>query len=546
MIRPVTQAAPYPAQHSAVFTIADALALPAVREGVPEVLAGEAQLTRPIRWVHSGEFPDMPAVLKGGELLLTHGMTLSRREDRQRRYVADLARAGLAGLVIEVGSGMKRIPATVVDEARKQDLPLIVLHRPIPWVEVTEAVHRTIVRRQDDLLERGQELHDRFAALVAAGAGVAEVLQALADSIANPVVLCRDGEIIYSAARGQERTAIASAWEAVERRLPHAPATVAVPIAVVGDPQWGVVAVLALEQPLDPFDRVALERAVPILALAFLRVHEVETLGARDRGEFLDALIDPAARPDDRQAHRRAGALGFGARSSWLLPLAADLAAGFGRLDDRRWALVGRDVRTELASRQTSAIVGTAGRDRQLAIVVGLSSLEQRSALAQVVTETVQRAVRRARTDAEAIVCAGRAGTSWSEAGDALAETLAALPAMRHAPPRQWHDVSGPDLRRLVWALRDAQPLVDFVDRRLAPLREHDARGRGELLRTLEVLCGHGGRKAETARALHLERQSLYKRLGRVEALLQADLDDEDTLLGLHLALRARRLLGWE
>ena len=62
-------------------------------------------------------------------------------------------------------------------------------------------------------------------------------------------------------------------------------------------------------------------------------------------------------------------------------------------------------------------------------------------------------------------------------------------------------------------------------------------------MNTLEVFCAHGGQKTETAQALHLKRQSLYKRLARIEALLDAQLTDEDTLLGLHLALRARHVL---
>ena len=534
---------PRSSRTDAAFTIADALALPAMREGIPEVLAGEAQLARPVRWVHSGEYADMPSVLKGGELLLTHGMNVTSREARQRRYVADLARAGLAGLVIELGTAMQRVPGAVIDEARRHDLPLVILHRPIPWVEVTEAVHRAIVVRQAALLERGQELQDRFSALIAAGAGVADVLRTLADELRNPVVLSHQGELLYAAPREHQHAAVAAAWEAATRRLPQAPSMLSVPVAASGDPHWGLASVLALDGPFEPFDRVAMERAVPMLALAFLRANEAETLAARDRGEFLDVLIDADARLDESRAFRRASAGGFDRRSSWLLPFAADLASGAGRLDERRWALVGREIRRELASRQIPAVVGTLGQERHLAGVAGLNAPERRVALADTVAETVRRAVRRADTDADVVVCAGRLSPSWRELGTALRDTVAALPAMRHAAPEPWHDVSSPNLRRLLWTLRDEPALVDFVEQRLAPLRAHDARHRGELLNTLEAFCAHGGRKTETAKALHVERQSLYKRLTRIEALLEAQLTDEDTLLGLHLALRARHVL---
>src|SRR5262249_51523180 len=133
----------------------------------------------------------------------------------------------------------------------------------------------------------------------------------------------------------------------------------------------------------------------------------------------------------------------------------------------------------------------------------------------------------------------GRLSPSWRELRTTLRETVGALPAMRHAPAEPWHDVSGPNLHRLLWTLRAEPALADFVEQRLAPLRGQ----RGELVKTLEAFCAHGGHKTETAKALHLERQSLYKRLARIEALIGAELDDEDTRLGLHLALRARQVL---
>ncbi|UGS37055.1 PucR family transcriptional regulator [Capillimicrobium parvum] len=531
------------AQQENLFTIADALALPVLCEGVPEVLAGASQLGRPIRWVHCGEFPDMPAVLKGGELLLTHGMSVSSRESLQRRYVADLSRAGLAGLIIELGPGMQHVGGAMVAEAHRCELPLIVLHHAIPWIEVTEAVHRTIVHHQASLLERGQELHERFAALVAAGAGVAEVLRALADSVGNPVLLGRDGELVSTGPREHAHLTIASAWEASVRALPHAPDALSMPVAVGEDPHWGIACVLALERPLNRLDRIALAQAVPLLALALLRANELDTLAARERGEFLEALVDPDAPFDDQHAHRLAARIGLAMRTSWLLPLVADLAPGYGRLDQRRWALVGRDVRTELASRQIPAVVGTLANG-QLALIAGVTAPERRDDTARMLADAVQRAIRGTLADARSVICVGALSASWSDMRLTLRETIEAVPAVRHAPPQPWHDVSRPDLRRLLWALRGQRPLVDFVERQLAALRAHDARGRSDLLHTLEAFCATGGRKTETARMLHIERQSLYKRLARIEALLDADLTQEDTRLGLHLALYAQRLLG--
>jgi purine catabolism regulator len=94
----------------------------------------------------------------------------------------------------------------------------------------------------------------------------------------------------------------------------------------------------------------------------------------------------------------------------------------------------------------------------------------------------------------------------------------------------------------LLYTLRRSPELLAFARDQLGPLfEERDPRSR-ELLRTLEAYLASSGRKAETARTLHLTRQSLYLRLDRLRRLLGVDLDDPDVLLSLHLALRALRL----
>jgi purine catabolism regulator len=105
--------------------------------------------------------------------------------------------------------------------------------------------------------------------------------------------------------------------------------------------------------------------------------------------------------------------------------------------------------------------------------------------------------------------------------------------------PRRWYDARRPGVTDLLHDLRDAPELDAFVDEQLGPLLEGGSARQRALLETLEAYLAAGGRKAQAARALHLERQSLYLRLRRIEELLGVSLDDEDAVLGLHLAVRA-------
>src|SRR6185437_16691854 len=57
--------------HPGFPTVAEVLALDAVRAGNPRVGAGAAGLDRRVRWVHVNELIDVREILRGGELVLS-------------------------------------------------------------------------------------------------------------------------------------------------------------------------------------------------------------------------------------------------------------------------------------------------------------------------------------------------------------------------------------------------------------------------------------------------------------------------------------------
>ncbi|WTF05564.1 PucR family transcriptional regulator [Streptomyces sp. NBC_01613] len=132
----------------AALTLREVLDLDPVRASEPVLLAGQGALDRPVRWVHSSEVYEGANFLDGGELLLTNGFGLTDAADEvRRRYVRELAARGAAGLAVEVGRALPHMPAEVTDEARRLGLPLLALHRVVPFVRITEAANRAIVAR---------------------------------------------------------------------------------------------------------------------------------------------------------------------------------------------------------------------------------------------------------------------------------------------------------------------------------------------------------------------------------------------------------------
>jgi PucR family transcriptional regulator, purine catabolism regulatory protein len=199
-----------------------------------------------------------------------------------------------------------------------------------------------------------------------------------------------------------------------------------------------------------------------------------------------------------------------------------------------------RDVQRELAGTGVRTVIGMRRGGGQALLVLVLDDAKARSAIADRLVGAVGVAAARhlGRSDA-CFLGVGAPQRTWGSVGPELRRTAAATVPGPHIDERTWYDATLPDLRLLLWSLRDQPDVRAFVRRRLNPLLEHDRRHRVKLLPTLAAYCEHNGRVADAARALALKRQSMYGRLRRIELILGVDLSDENDRLGLHLAVRA-------
>ena len=91
--------------------------------------------------------------------------------------------------------------------------------------------------------------------------------------------------------------------------------------------------------------------------------------------------------------------------------------------------------------------------------------------------------------------------------------------------------------------LRESPELWEFYRATLASLAEYDRLQDAELLKTLEAFFANLTNLTRTAQALHVHRNTLLYRLGRIAEISGLDLEDAEDRLALWLALKAHRVL---
>ncbi|WP_255622214.1 PucR family transcriptional regulator [Pseudonocardia sp. DSM 110487] len=521
-----------PVSDGGTMTVAEVLALPVLARGLPKVLAGHDRLDRPVRWVHVTEWASPASALRGGELVLTTGLGFPARLDD---YAAELADIGAAAVVLELGRCYRETPYELVAGCRSRGVPLVVLHRGVKFVDVTQEVHAMILTGQLRTLRSAQRIHDTFTALSLRGAGADEIVRAAAtmtgravvlENLAHQALVCAPGEL------GLEE--VLNRWEERSRATPSA----AERTGVCGQEGWLVTSVefrgqrwgrLAMlpdnpaEQQFHSEHVMVLERAAIALTLARL-THESRWEEQAHRDALLDVL--ERRQLSWRDTRSRITALGVPTHGRRL-------AVVMVRADDRAGLL--DKLRTRL---EGSALVGDLG-ERGVGVLLAFREPGGWRQLAEEIA-----------TLAGTAVHVGAEVGELSEVALSAAEAEQVADAVPAGGPRQVYTVSDIGLPELLYSLRDDPRVQAYAERQLAHLLAHDQRHGTDLLATLRHFLGAAGNKSIAARRSHLSRQALYQRLSLIGQILDGDLESGDLRAQLHVAVaaldaqRARRSAG--
>ncbi|MFB9748340.1 PucR family transcriptional regulator ligand-binding domain-containing protein [Leifsonia shinshuensis] len=273
-------------------TVREVLRMDPVADALPEVLAGEDGLDALVRWVHVAETADVARLVSGGELLLATGLGWSHDEHALRSLGRELADAGVAGLVLELGERTPEAPAPLLEEFRLAGLPFVVLHREARFVAITEAVHARIIDDQTVALRARDEIRELFTGLSLRGSPADFIVAQAARVLRCPVVLEDTGHQVLVAENVGDGEAELERWEqrsrAAHRGAGEAGWTLT-PVEARGM-RWGHLVALPGEP--HPAGRSSvLEQAAVALALSRLADRDEEEWTRRSHVALIGALL---------------------------------------------------------------------------------------------------------------------------------------------------------------------------------------------------------------------------------------------------------------
>ncbi|HEU0004082.1 MAG TPA: helix-turn-helix domain-containing protein [Ktedonobacteraceae bacterium] len=514
-----------------------------------QLVAGTEGLHRRVTWATRmrARLPAFESV-RGGELALLSLSQLRRLDETLPHLLDSLFKEGVAAVAVAAPL-LDALDQEAISLANSLRFPLLLLPPTSMLEEIEREVITFVVGFRGENERRATEISHQLMQLSAHGAGIQGICEQLA-RISDKWIVVQD------AAMQVRYQAVPSAYRAFQNEPLNEESLKRVglvrnmvPIQARHD-VVGWLSIIGHEGEFDYLERLILGLVAPILALEFARERERSEVESRYQSEALmDVLQGNYAQSEEMMA--RARLLGYD-MSSMQVPVIFELSP-----DEPDYAQSGlhpqwqRRLREELLRAWPAAWISSEARRLIALLPVTGDDKQTEAENEEAVLTHLERALARAQQGN------GAFGVSPAYSGGVgyLARTLSAIPQSYQQAQQaleigrrlfgngKLHSFAQLGIYRLLFHLHGHYELTTFYEETLGPLLDADTRGSIDPIGTLENFFRYNGNLSETARAMHLHRNSLLYRLGRIEELLGHSLEDPELRLSLQIALKIRHLL---
>jgi purine catabolism regulator len=512
---------------------------------------GDVGLGRVIKGVHFSDADDPVPYLTSESVLISTGRTWYD-DPAMGLWVLDrLASIDTAVLVVALGHFLDEVPRELVKRAAELKLPILTLPPGALTRNVLSYVYNVLASADMHRLRRTVAMQNDLLDLLLAEAGGDELLAKVSALIGMPMLMLDGaGAVVTSHGSIDARRRAPEVWEAWAELTD----ATALGIVEVGRSRFfcrevllygkveRLIVAAASQSSSTEFVDMALSFLQRLIALDLLKRRDEIVATRRLRRRLLRDLLTGGSAPDELTA--LVADHGVDLRRSWRVGI-CDWGAGPQR--GRRGAELEDAVVEAVDTYFGDRLIAFLSRPRATSIAIllpdGYPSVGNGGARDLMLGLKTFAAGEPYQLE----LAAGVSGVhSGAGAGPkALQEALDALAAAQRGIDAHglvlFEELSG---RFRLLQGQNGGALADIARRSVAPLLEYDARRHTHLLDTLRALLDNHFAIQPTAEALFIHRNTLQKRMRRIESLLGVDLTDIDDLMELYLGLRALQLVG--
>ena len=514
-----------------------------------QLVAGGEGLDRRVTWATRmrARLPAFESV-RGGELALLSLSQLRRIEETLPHLLTSLHKEGVAA--IAVAASLESLEKDTLALADQLHLPLILLPFTTSLEEIEREVITFVVSFRSEIERKATEISHQLIQLSIQGVGLQGVCEHLARTRSKWVILQEADQQVRFQASPPGGDALALPAPLTDENLSHKGLTrITVPIQIRHE-VVGYLSLIGRDGDFDYLERLILGQVAPILALEFARERERSEVESRYSAEALmDVLQGNYQNSDEILARVRL--LGYDLQIPQVVvifELAQEEPEYATGSPQPQWS---RRIRDELQRVWPGCWISIEARRVLATLPISESYADDENESEKAIFSRLERAQARIQQ-----ANAGNGGHPIFTGGiGQLAKAVQRIPQSNREAQQaleigrrlfgegKIHSFARLGIYRLLFHLYGYEELFDFYQETLGLLLESDSHSNSALIETLEGFFRCNGNLSETARAMHLHRNSLLYRLGRIEELLGRSLEDPELRLSLQIALKIRHML---
>jgi len=530
-----------------------------------EALAGRDGLDNVVEAVYIGDLDDPTPWMVEGSLLLTTGPRFEAEPEFGVHLVQLLKQSGMVCVGVSIEPYLREIPAAIIEAANEEGLPLLRVPEGTPFRAITSYVFNALASRDMHRLRRSVALQRQLLDVLVADQDAGGLVRRLGELLdADTLLYSERGDVLEArfapagtrpAGARPAETFVRRLWSEYRAIVRHgAPRSVLDldgrhvafrEVRSQGRVEQVMMAAYGEGSLISEFADAALTFAQRLLEVELATGRNVALVVRRTRAGLLDMLLH--ARGTDAELGERLLYHGIEPADPWRVLI---FAVGVGSGSHKDHPSVGDAVGDALLAAidrelEERAIPFISRRSHEQVIALSpLNAGDDVGSVSRAVTEMAAAVAARLNAERVEVGVSAAATGSASVPRAASQARLALNHAGRESAPSRV--VVFEDLGRryqVLDSLGDEQ-LCELREAIVGRIRAADREAGSALLATLESYLRLGGSVSEAAAELYVHRNTLRKRLRRIEDLLGIDLESSGGRVEAYLGVHAAEMLA--
>ncbi|MCR2045294.1 PucR family transcriptional regulator [Anaerosalibacter massiliensis] len=539
-----------------------------VMEGC-KLIAGFKGVRNTISRVNIMADPDILDWVYEGEFLLTTAYFFEKDNiEVQKKLIRVCSDKKLAGIGIKVMPYLDSMPEEVLNLANELNFPLIDIRYSISLSDIMTSTFKEIFNKQASLLERIENVHERFMAVMLEGKGIEEVTQVVHENIKNPVVInlnfsrqvfeqlgdvnehlvkeiLQDVRDFYNPNNGRselkklDEDKVLMDGKFIKRMI--------MPIVLKGN-VYGHIFAWSTNTPLGGFDLSIIESASTTIALAVLQELSVKEVEIRYRSEFFEDLISTDVKRK-RKALERAHFFNLKPSDYYIIEVMSFKLKFADEKDDEYFFEYLQDhVNTTVTI--VEDIMNYLGLDGIVAtklngiqILLGFDEVNSIDDRLMEFNDRVIKALEEKLKNMNIKIGVGRAYKGLNNVSKSFSDAVKTIRTGRVLMDKKIITFNELGIFKILCQDFLTEELEDFYNTTLKSLVDYDNKKSTELVKTLEAYFKFNGNLTRMSEHLYTHYNTILYRINRINSITGMDLDDSNDRLNLEIALKIRELM---